>query len=229
LEQLEIKTKVRKSVGNGPARALRREGKIPAVLYGPKTEPILLAVDIKDIEQILKKSTIGQALLNLVIQNGEKVTKTAMIKELQRHPVSGKYLHIDFYEIDMQRKINVMVPVVVKGQSQGVELGGILQIVRRELEVFCLPSAIPEAFEVDITELDIGDSIHVQEIQLPHDVELPEDVDFTVVTILAPKVEEEEVVEEEELEEGEEEAAEEEGVEGEAAGEEAPSEDSKEG
>jgi large subunit ribosomal protein L25 len=227
LEQLELKTKIRKSVGNGPARALRREGKIPAVLYGPKTEPILLSVDIKDIEQILKQGTVGQALLSLVIQNGEKVTKAAMIKELQRHPVSGKYLHIDFYEIDMQRKINTTVPVVVKGQSKGVEVGGIMQIVRRELEVFCLPSAIPEAFEVDITELDIGDSVHVQEIQLPDGVELPEDVDFTVITILAPKVEEE-VVEEEELEEGEEEAAEEEGAEGEAAAEGAPSEESKE-
>ena len=214
-------------MGNGPARALRREGKIPAVLYGPKTEPILLSVDIKDIEQILKQGTVGQALLNLVIQNGEKITKAAMIKELQRHPVSGKYLHIDFYEIDMKRKINVMVPVVVKGQSKGVELGGILQIVRRELEVFCLPTSIPEAFEVDITELEVGDSIHVQEIELPDDVELPEDVDFTVITILAPKVEEE-VVEEEELEEEEEEAAEEEGAEGEAAAEGAPSEESKE-
>ena len=227
MEQLELKTKIRKSVGNGPARALRREGKIPAVLYGPKAEPILLSVDIKDIEQILKKGTIGQALLSLVIQNGEKITKAAMIKELQRHPVSGNYLHIDFYEIDMQRKISTTVPVVVKGQSKGVESGGIMQIVRRELEVFCLPSAIPEAFEVDITELDIGDSVHVQEIQLPDGVELPEDVDFTVVTILAPKVEEE-VVEEEELEEGEEEAAEEEGAEGEAAGEGAPSEEPKE-
>ena len=227
MELIELKTKIRKTVGNGPARVLRREGKVPAVLYGPKTEPILLSVDVKDIEQIMKQGTIGQALLNLSIQNGEKITKAAMIKELQRHPVSGKFLHIDFYEIDMQRKINVMIPVVVKGQSVGVEVGGILQIVRRELEVFCLPSAIPEAIEVDITELEIGDSIHVQEIQLPADVELPEDVDFTVITILAPKVEEE-VVEEEELEEGEEEEAAEEGAEEEAAGEGAPPEESKE-
>lgn len=226
MEQLELITKIRKSVGNGPARALRREGKIPAVLYGPKTEPILLSVDMKDIEQILKKGTIGQALLNLVIQNGEAITKTAMIKELQTHPVSGKFLHIDFYEIDMQRKINTMVPVIVSGQSKGVEVGGILQIVRREVEVFCLPSAIPAAIEVDISELDIGDSIHVQQIRLPDDVELPEDVDFTVVTVLAPKLEE--VVEEEELEEGEEEAAEEEGAEEEAGDEGAPSEESKE-
>ena len=227
MEQFELKTKVRKSVGNSPARALRREDKIPAVLYGPQTEPILLSVDIKDIEKILKQGTIGQTLLSLVIQNGEKVTKAAMIKELQRHPVSGKYIHIDFYEIDMNRKINTTVPVVVKGQSKGVELGGILQIVRREVEVFCLPSAIPEAFRVDITELDIGDSVHVNEIQLPEGIELPEDVDFTVVTILAPKVEEE-VVEEEELEEAEEEAAEEEDAEGEAADEGTPSKESKE-
>ena len=96
MEQFELKTKIRKSVGNSPARSLRREGKIPAVLYGPNTEPILLSVDIKDIERILKQGTIGQALLSLVIQNGEKVTKAAMIKELQRHPVSGKFLHIDF-------------------------------------------------------------------------------------------------------------------------------------
>jgi large subunit ribosomal protein L25 len=90
LEQLELKTKIRKSVGNGPARALRREGKIPAVLYGPKTEPILLSVDIKDIEQILKQGTVGQALLSLVIQNGEKVTKAARSKNCRgiRYPVS---------------------------------------------------------------------------------------------------------------------------------------------
>ncbi|MGD9121946.1 MAG: 50S ribosomal protein L25, partial [Desulfobacterales bacterium] len=104
-------------------------------------------------------------------------------------------------------------------KSQGVEDGGILQIVRRELEVFCLPTAIPEAIEVDISELEIGGSIHVKEIALPGDIELPEDVDFTVITVLAPKVEEV-VVEEEELAEGEEVA--EEGAPEAAEGEETP-------
>jgi large subunit ribosomal protein L25 len=210
LEQLEIKVKVRKSVGNGPARALRREGKIPAVLYGPKTEPIILSVDIKDIEQILKQGGIGQVLLNLVIQNGKAVTKPAMIKELQIHPVSGKFLHIDFYEIDMQRKIRVGVPVVTKGKSKGTELGGLLQIIRRELEVLCLPTQIPDAIEIDVTDLDIGDSLHVNEIQLEGNIEIAADVNFTVVTVLTPKVEIEVAEEEEEVEE---EAAEEEGAE----------------
>ena len=223
MAQINLNANVRKTTGNGPARVLRTEGRIPAVLYGPKVEPILLSVDNKEFEQIVKKSSIGSVLLKLQIKNGKTSSRSAMVKELQTHPVTGQYLHIDFYEVDLTSKINAMVPVNVTGKSQGVEDGGILQIVRRELEVFCLPTAIPEAIEVDISELNIGESIHVQEITLPGDVELPEDIDFTVITILAPKVEEE-VVEEEELEEGEEAA--EEGAEEAEAGEEASSEES---
>ena len=225
MEQLDLKAQVRKTTGKGLARALRREGRIPAVLYGPKTDSMMLSIDFKEFEQIVRKANVGSVLLNLQIQNGETLTRPAMIKELQTNPVSGAFLHIDFYEIDMQRKINVSVPVVTRGKSAGVEEGGLLQIVRREIELFCLPTAIPESIEVDISDLTIGDSIHVREITLPGDVELPEDIDFTVITVLAPKVEEE-IVEEEELEEGEE-AAEEEGAEGEAAAEETPSEETK--
>ena len=225
MEQLDLKAQVRKTTGKGPARTLRREGRIPAVLYGPKTDAMMLSIDFKEFEQIVKKANVGSVLLNLQIQNGETSTRPAMIKELQTNPVSGAFVHVDFYEIDMKRKINVSVPVVTRGKSAGVEEGGMLQIVRRELEVFCLPTAIPESIEVDISDLTIGDSIHVREIALPDEVELPEDIDFTVITVLAPKVEEE-VVEEEELEEGEE-AAEAEGAEGEAAAEETPSEETK--
>ena len=225
MEQIDLKAQVRKMTGKGPARTLRREGRIPAVLYGPKTDSMMLSIDFKEFEQIVKKANVGSVLLNLQIQNGETLTRPAMIKELQTNPVSGAFVHVDFYEIDMQRKINVSVPVVTRGKSVGVEEGGMLQIVRREIELFCLPTAIPESIEVDISDLTIGDSIHIREIALPGDVELPEDIDFTVITVLAPKVEEE-VVEEEELEEGEE-AAEAEGAEGEAAAEETPAEETK--
>jgi len=210
LEQLELKAKIRKTTGNGPARVLRRDAKVPAVLYGPKTEPVLLSVHVKDIEQILKTGNVGQVLLNLVIQNGQETTRPAMIKELQAHPVSGKFLHIDFYEIDLERKIRVGVPIVTIGNPIGVEMGGMLQIVRREIEVLCLPTQIPESIEVDVTDLDVGDSIHVEEIQVEGDAEIPADVNFTVITILAPKVEAEPEEEEEELDE---EAAEAEGEE----------------
>jgi large subunit ribosomal protein L25 len=225
LEQIDLKAQVRKKTGKGPARALRRDGRIPAILYGQKADSIMLSIDFKEFENIVKKVNIGSVLLNLQIQNGKTITRPAMIKELQTNPVTGAFLHIDFYEIDMQRKITVSVPVVTQGKSVGVEEGGHLQIVRRELELFCLPTAIPEAIEVDISDLTIGDSIHVQEIALPGDVELTEETDFTVITVLAPKVEEE-PVEEEELEEGEE-VDEEEGVEGEADAEETPSEETK--
>ena len=204
MEQININATVRKTTGNSPARGMRRDGHMPAVLYGPNTEPVLLSVNIKELEQILKKGNIGSIIFNLVIQNGKKITKPAMIKELQSHPVSGNYLHVDFYEIDMKRKINVMIPVVAKGKAKGVELGGLLQVVRRELEVFCLPGDIPHAIEIDITDLDIGEAIHIEELKLGDNIEFAADPNVTVVTVLSPKMEAVEAEEEEAAEEAEE-------------------------
>jgi large subunit ribosomal protein L25 len=210
LELIELKTNIRTTTGNGPARRLRQKGQIPAVLYGPGTESVLLSVNISDIDRILKKGRIGQALLNLVIpDNGETSIKTVMVKELQIQPVSRNFLHIDFYEVAMDRKIMVNVPVTTTGKSKGVELGGILQIIRRELEVQCFPMDVPESIELDITDLDIGDSIHVGDISLQSGIEFLGEENFTVVTIVSPKIEEAEEAIEEEAEEGEEVVAEE--------------------
>jgi large subunit ribosomal protein L25 len=221
LELIELKTKIRTTTGNGPARRLRMSGQIPAVVYGPKTEPVLLSVNKSDLEQLFKKGGIGQVVLNLVIQkNGETLTMPAMIKELQTHPVSRNFIHIDFYEIKMDQKITAKIPVVTTGIAKGVELGGILQIIRRELEVECLPLEVPESIEIDISDLDIGDSIHVEKIRLEGEIEFLEDDNYTVVTVLAPKLEEEEPEEEEEEEGEEEEAEKEDGEKPEAGGEE---------
>ena len=225
MEQINLNVRIRKTTGNSPARALRREGRIPAVLYGPKTEPILLSVDSKEFEQIVKKSTIGSVLLNLLIQNGDTKNRPAMVKELQTHPVTHRFLHVDFYEIDMLRKIRVMVPVVIKGKAKGVEEGGLLQISRREIEVLCLPTEIPEAFEVDVTNLDIGDAIHSEDIQATGNVEIVEEADVTVVSVLAPKVEVEAV---EAVVEGEEAEVEAEGAAEEEPAKETPAEKTKE-
>jgi len=218
LELIEIKTKIRTTTGNGPSRRLRMSGQIPAVLYGPKTESVLLSVDKSDLELLFKKGGIGQVVLNLVIQkNGETTTRPAMIKELQTHPLSRNFIHIDFYEIRMDQKITAKIPVVTKGTAKGVELGGILQIIRRELEVECLPMAVPESIEIDISDLDIGDSIHVGQIRLEGQIEFLEEDDYTVVTVLSPKMEEEPEEEEEIEEEG---AEKEDGETPEAGGEE---------
>ena len=202
MELIEIKTKIRTTTGNGPARRLRMSGQIPAVLYGPKTESVLLSVNKSDLELLFKKGGIGQVVLNLVIQkNGETTTRPAMIKELQTHPVSRNFIHIDFYEIKMDQKITAKIPVVTTGTAKGVELGGIVQIIRRELEVECLPLEVPDSIEIDISDLDIGDSIHMGQIRIEGGIEFLEEDDYTVVTVVSPKMEEEEPEEEEEVEE----------------------------
>lgn len=208
MEKIKLKVTVRNKVGNGAARELRREGMIPAILYGPKAEPVMLSVITKELENILKTSNIGQVLLDLLIQNGKQTSRTAMIKELQTQPVSGSLLHVDFYEVAMDQKIKISIPVVATGQAIGVEEGGVLQLVRHEVEIFCYPNNIPESLEVDVTEMGIGDSKHIDEVSIDESFELVDETNFTIVTVLSPKAEEEEEVEEEEGEEAEEEGAE---------------------
>lgn len=208
MELIDLNASVRTKTGNSPARALRRDNKIPAILYGPDTEPVKLSVNTSDLEDAMKKSKSSQMLLNLIVENGDKANHAVMLKELQIHPLKRSFIHADFYEVSMDRKIKVMVPVTTKGQCIGVELGGMLQIVRRELEVLCFPNDIPESVEIDITELNEGDSVHIDEIAI-EGVEFQADVNFTVLTVLSGKIAE---VEEEE---GEEEGLE--GEEGEAA------------
>jgi large subunit ribosomal protein L25 len=189
LKQLELNATIRKTKGNGPARSLRREGRFPAVLYGPGTQPVMLSVNVRDFEQVVQKGNIRRTIFSLSIQNGSTVTKPAVIKELQTHPVSGQFLHVDFYEIDMNRKLRVMVPVVPKGKTKGEEFGGMLQIIEREIAVFCLPQEIPDSLEIDVSELGVGDALHVKDIALPGGVELPPGENYTVVTVISPKAE----------------------------------------
>ncbi len=189
MEPIDLKVTTRTATGNGPARVLRRGGSIPAVLYGPGRETVPLSVSVADFERALKNQLINQLLINLVIDEGRQDSRTVMIKELQTEPVSRDLIHVDFYEISMDRKIRVSVPVATVGKCPGVENGGTLQIIRRELEVLCLPGEIPEAIVVDISGLEMGDVVHVSQIPTPEHVEIPADVDFTVVTVLSPKSE----------------------------------------
>jgi len=220
LELNKLKAEVRGTRGKGPARSLRNDGLIPAILYGPGVDSVSLSVNLRDLKEVIKKSRTRQVLVNLEIGNGE--TKSAMIQDLQRDPLSGNYLHVDFYHVEMDRKIKAKVPVTISGKSIGVEKGGLAQLVRRELEIMCLPQDILEFINIDITDMDIGDSVHVDEIPLEGDTEILRDVNYTVVTILSPKKEEEEEVEEVEGEEGEEV----EGEEGEGEGEAVEGDDS---
>jgi large subunit ribosomal protein L25 len=150
----------------------------------------MMAIEAHAFDLIQKRGGASMAFFNLTIEGHDGGKRLAMVKELQRNPVNGELLHVDFYEIDMKRKLAVKIPVHAVGKCKGVELGGLLQVIRRELEVFCLPSNIPASFEVDTTDLDIGDAVHVEDIVLPEGVEIPHDANFTVITVLSPKKEE---------------------------------------
>ena len=202
-----VKAQTRSTAGKGSSRTLRRDGKIPAILYGSDIENVSLSVSNYDMEHLFKKVSYSQALLNLVVENGQSFEKMVMIKEIQADPVSHQYLHIDFYEVKMDRKITATIPVVMKGTAKGVTNGGITQIIRRELDVICFPSDIPKNIEIDISDLDIGDAIHVEDIKLEGDVEIPFDVNFAIVTVVSSKMVEEKAVAETEEAEGEEAAA----------------------
>lgn len=188
MDNVNINAQTRTTKGNSPARALRRSLRVPAILYGPKIEPCKLSVATHDLDLIVKRGSLGRSVYNLLVDENPTPT-TVMIKEMQTHPVSRAFLHVDFYEVSMDRKIHVHVPVTVTGKCIGVENGGVLQLVQHELEVFCLPNQIPNTLSIDVSQLDIGDAIHVEDLQLPANVEIPHDVNFTVLTVSATRKE----------------------------------------
>ena len=210
----------RTETGKGAARKLRAAGRIPAVLYGKSQEPQALTVDPEVLDAVLHASGAGlNTLIELEVSGS---TETVLVKELQREPVRGEWLHADFYHVDMAQKVTVSVPIHLVGKAAGVDLGGILDHPIRDLEIQCLPGAIPEFVEVDVTALELGQSIHVGDMTLPAGVEVQTDESLAVASVVAPK---EEVEEEPVVEEGEEGAAE--GEEGAEASAEAGGGDAK--
>ena len=196
-----ISARSRESRGKGAARQTRREGRIPAVLYGHGEDSVSLSVDANELQKLVHSISIENTIVDLDLGSGEPYK--VLIRELQRHPFRDEFVHIDFFHVAMDEKIQVEVPIVLIGTPTGVKnKGGVLDHQLRELEVFCLPGSIPEKIELDVSNLDLGDSIHVSDIQLP-DVEILTELDRAVVAVLAPTVMEVEEVAEEALAEPE--------------------------
>ncbi len=209
MDLIKLNATERKTSGKGAARRLRSEKMIPAVVYGAQMAPLMVSLDTSEFDKIIRDRGVSGLFLNLKIQGDAPQTKVVMLKELQMDPFGIEYRHADFQQIDMDTQVTVSVPVEIIGTSKGVkDDGGMLQIIRRELEVICKPGDTPERIEIDVTRLEIGDAIHVEEIDLGEDVQIPHDVNFTVLTIVPPDAgEEEEVEEEDELLDEEEMAA----------------------
>jgi large subunit ribosomal protein L25 len=189
LETLEIKADPREKGSKNSARRLRRAGKIPAILYGPKTPPVALQVDKKDFSTRVAMLE-GSHLVRLKSSVPALTEKVALVKEMQFHPISGDVTHADLYEVDLAARITVNIPLRFVGKAAGVVRGGILQPIVREIEVECLPLDIPNFFNVDVSALDIGDSIHIEEIQMPEGVTAVYESNLAVVSVVTPTVEE---------------------------------------
>ncbi len=199
--QLAVET--REGRGKSYTRKLRSAGRIPAVCYGSSLESTPLVLDPTALDKLLRKSSAGMNTL-IDLQGGGLDGRVVLVKDLQRDPVSGRMLHADFYAVDADRAIEVSVPVHVVGTPVGVSLGGgILDFPLREVEVLCLPGAIPQELPVDVGALELGDSIHVRDLALPGGVELVSDPDLTVVSVVAPAKAEEEAAPAEEAAVGE--------------------------
>lgn len=208
-EQIKLSATSRTEKGKGVAKRLRREGKLPAVVYGHKTDPIALTIDSKQLLKLIVEGKSEHKLFALSIEgNGTPLEKTVMIKELQIDPLKRNFLHVDFFEVAMDEEITLSLVIKLVGEAPGVEMGGMLQQVRREIEIRCLPTQIPDTVEIDVSALNIGDSVHLNDIQLPEGVKVLDDADLTIATVLAPTVEKEVAPEEVEGEVAEEAAAE---------------------
>jgi large subunit ribosomal protein L25 len=187
MQRMDLEAEQRQQSGKGVARALRRSGKIPAVLYG-EGKSSLLAVAPADLIKILKSESGENALINLKIKGEKSVeTRTAILRDFQKDPISGGILHADLFEINMNKAIRVRVPIMVKGDvPEGVKLGGVLQHNLREMMIECLPSMIPDHLDVDATHLKIGESIHIRDLQVEQGIRILEDKDLPIVSVAAP-------------------------------------------
>ncbi len=196
MDRLQLEVSIREGTGKGPNRRLRAQGAIPAVVYGLGSRSVSLQVDERLLDRVLRTSSNPVIdLLGPVEVKGRLV----LLKECQRDPVTRRVVHCDFYQVDTSKTIQVAVPLRLEGKSHGVEMGGVLEPLLREIEVSCLPLAIPDSLSIDVSELEIGDARHASDLVLPEGVELVTEETASIVHVIAPRVEEEEAPAEEEV------------------------------
>ena len=202
MNEITLVVEERDGTGKSVTRKLRMNGRVPAVVYGHGKESLNLSFDPATLERLLHDSDAGLNTLIGLKGVGAVSGRTVLVKELQRDPVRGNVIHADLFEIDLTERIVVSVPVHVSGTAEGVTAGGLLDHSLREVELECLPNAIPDAIDLDVSTLNLGDSVHARELQLGDGVELRTQGDLAVVSVVMPTVVEEEPALADEGEEG---------------------------
>ncbi len=201
MEDMVITAEIRKEKGKSIARKLRKQGSIPAILYGKDTEAKMLTVSEREWKRLsknLKKTSILKMQLK---KNGQTEDLSVMVKAIQKEVCKDNILHIDFLHVSMERKIEVEIPIHLTGKAKGIVNNGVVEQHLRTIMVECLPTQIPERIDLDVTELDIGDSIHISDLSKAHpELKFLEHPEVAVVTVIPPETEEEAKVEEEETE-----------------------------
>ena len=175
----------RDAVGKGAARTLRSKGEIPAVIYGHGREPLPLSLNARDLDKLLGHIQAESTVIEVTV--GSTTAKT-LIREIQRHPIRRQILHVDFQALVAGEKVTVNIPIVLVGIPEGVRLeGGVLDQTLRELEIEVDPSNIPDHFELDVTNMVIGDSVHISDLKVPEGVEVLDDPETSVAVVAAPR------------------------------------------
>ena len=216
-KQVKLKAEPRTNVGRSAVRKLRARGLIPAVIYGGNDKPQPLQVATREINAMMSHASGENVLVELEIA-GEGSSRTALVQEVQHSPVGGEIRHVDFHAVSMDEMIQAEVPLEPTGIAIGVKtFGGLLEQSLRALAIECLPGDLPDRITVDVSQLNIGDSIHVREIQLPSGVTAKVQPDLTAFSVVAPIAEEEPVAAEAEAAAAEPEVITEKKEEGEAA------------
>lgn len=194
MKEITLQVHARTATGKGVARKLRANGRLPAVIYGHNEEPVPVELEQHRLSATMRQAGGEKLLINLNI-DGKDSEKKALIKDMQRDPVSGKILHIDFQHISMDEKIKIEVPIKIEGVPDGVKnFGGIISWNIRKIMVSCLPSDIPDKISIDVSEMKIHDSIHVKELAAEK-YEILDDPEETIISIIPPTVIKETVAE----------------------------------
>lgn len=195
MERPVLKAEIREGTGKGVARKLRAKGLIPAVFYGAHSQTLPLVIDPKELSLTLQTEAGGNVLIDLDIRKGDQSErKVVMVKELQYDHFQRKALHTDFYEVAMDVMVTVEIPIHLVGKPEGTKMGGILDQVRRTIEIQCLPGDIPKSIDIDVSSLKIGDSVHVKDLHLEK-AKILSDINFTIATVVPPVAEEKKVEE----------------------------------
>src|SRR5438067_397970 len=190
-KQVKLTAERRTAIGRSAVRKLKASGSVPAVIYGSKDKPEALQVSRRDINALLSHAAGENILVELEVPGQSRL---ALVQEVQHAPVGGAVLHVDFHAVSQDEVIQADVPLEPVGTANGVKnMGGLLEQNLRSLAIECLPRDLPDVIRVDVSALDIGDSIHVREIQLPSGVSTRIQLDLTAFSVLAPTVEEEPV------------------------------------